>query len=166
MGEPLLQPFIYGDYDPIDTNIISFEIAPISGVGTEREPNEYQESVPTNGLCFAHIPQIVKRPLGLSFHICQYHAKYEHRVMINYDASNRCCRKNLIYPIPTDHFVRNEEETYYESVYPTPMLILYHSLSDEVNHESGSQLERKSPDWYSPPVVSIPNIKNRVVSKI
>ena len=51
MGEPLLQPFIYGDYDPIDTNIISFEIAPISGVGTEREPNEYQESVPTNGLC-------------------------------------------------------------------------------------------------------------------
>ena len=38
MGEPLLQPFIYGDYDPIDTNIISFEIAPISGVGTERGP--------------------------------------------------------------------------------------------------------------------------------
>ena len=72
----------------------------------------------------------------------------------------------MIYPIPTDHFVRNEEETYYESVYPTPILILYHSLSDEVNHESGNQLERKSPDWYSPSVVSIPNIENRVVSKI
>lgn len=86
--------------------------------------------------------------------------------MKHYYVACRSLRQHLFCELILNHQIRNKEEGQNASVNEAPILIFNHSLSNEVNHERGLQLERQSPYWYGPSVVSIPSVEHRVIAQI